>query len=207
MPHLLGMLQSVSLARGRPVSTQVSAEDSRNSQASLAQSLLSHCSFLWVLGHTRFCLCPPRVSVSPVLWKFCNQVPLVFKVKFPWGSRSLWRISRLVNLLWDLELLQQCENFFVIIVLQFVGCLLCSSIVELMATSSKRTYATHHISQVCCSESLCHCGRSLLTCASTGDTQTLKQGLAQSLVGSLLLSLGPSVHKVLFAPSKYLQQL
>ena len=39
MPHLLGLLQSVSLARGRPVSTQVSAEDSRNSQASLAQSL------------------------------------------------------------------------------------------------------------------------------------------------------------------------
>ena len=154
------------------MSTQVSAEDSRNSQASLAQSLLSHCSFLWVLGHTRLCLCPPRVSVSPVLWKFCNQVPLVFKVKFPWGSWSLCRISRLVNLLWDLELLQQCENFFVIIVLQFVGCLLCSSIVELMATSSKRTYATHHISQVCCSESLCRCGRSLLTCASTGDTQT-----------------------------------
>ena len=153
-----------------------------HSQASLAQSLLGHCSFLWVLVHTRFCLCPPRVSVSPVLWKFCNQVPLVFKVKFPWDPQSLCWIPRLVNLLWDPELLQQCENFFVIIVLQFVGCLLCSSIVELMATSSKRTYATHHICQICCSESLCPCGRSLLTCASTGDTQTLKPGLAQSLV-------------------------
>ena len=42
--------------------------------------------FSWVLVHTRFCLCPPRVSVSPVLWKFCNQIPLVFKVKFPGGD-------------------------------------------------------------------------------------------------------------------------
>ena len=59
-------------------------------------------------------------SVSPVLWKFCNEIPLVFKVKFPGGSQSLCQISRLGNLLQALELLKQCENFFVIIVLQFV---------------------------------------------------------------------------------------
>ena len=34
-----------------------------------------------------------------------------------------------LSLLWALELLQQCENFFGIIVLQFVGCLLSSSMV------------------------------------------------------------------------------
>ena len=110
-----------------PVSTQVSAEDSRNSQASLAQSLLSHCSFLWVLGHTRLCLCPPRVSVSPVLWKFYNWIPLAFK--FHGCSQSICQTASFGNLFWALELLQQCENFFGIIVLQFVGCLLSSSMV------------------------------------------------------------------------------
>ena len=46
-----------------------------------------------------------------------------------------------------LELSQQCENFFDITVLQFVGCLL-SDEMELMATSSNRTYATHCASQI-----------------------------------------------------------
>ena len=41
--------------------------------------------FLWVLVHTRFCLCPPRLEslFSPVLWKSCNQIPVAFKVRFP----------------------------------------------------------------------------------------------------------------------------
>ena len=82
----------------------------------------------------------------PILWKFCNQIPLAFKVKFPGGSQSLCLIPRLGNLLWALELSQQCENFFGIIDLQFVGYLLGSSIVQLVATSSKRTYTTCHIS-------------------------------------------------------------
>ena len=52
-------------------------------------------------------------------------------------SVSLWLLSpfarfpeipRLGNLLWALELLQQCKNFFGIIVLQFVGCLLSGSV-------------------------------------------------------------------------------
>ena len=59
-----------------------------------------------------------------------------------------------------------------------MGCLLGSS---LMATSSKRTYAIYRDSQVCCCQSLCPCGRPLLTYASTGDRHS-KAGLAQSLV-------------------------
>ena len=43
----------------------------------------------WVLARTRFCLCPPRVSVSPSPWKFCNQIPLTFKVRFPGFLRPL----------------------------------------------------------------------------------------------------------------------
>ena len=40
---------------------------------------------IWVLVHTRFCLCPPRMEslFQPVLGKSCNQIPLTFKVRFP----------------------------------------------------------------------------------------------------------------------------
>ena len=76
-------------------------------------------------------VCVLQESVSPVLWKFCNQIPLAFKVKLPGGSQYLCQIPRLGNLLWALELSQQCKNFFGIIVLQFVGCLLGDSMLGL----------------------------------------------------------------------------
>ena len=60
-----------------------------------------------------------------------------------------------------LGFLQQCMYFFGIIVPQFVSCLLGSCIVELMVTSSKSTYATCCVSQICYSLSPCardvHC--------------------------------------------------
>ena len=67
-------------------------------------------SLLW--GHCSFLLGPsvhkvlfvPSKSVSPVLCKFCNQIPLASKDKFPGGSQSLCQIPRLGNLLWVLEL-------------------------------------------------------------------------------------------------------
>ena len=96
--------------------------------------------------------------------------------------------------------LQHCENFSGIIVLQFVGCLLSCSMVELMATFSKRVYAIRRGSQVCCSQSPCPCSRPQLIRASTGDTQTLKCRSGSSFVGPL----GPGVHKVLFESSERL---
>ena len=78
--------------------------------------------------------------------------------------------------------------------------LLGSSIVGLMATSSKRAYATHCVSQICCSQSACPQGRPLLTHDSTGDTQTLKGRSVSVSVGSL----GPGAHQVLFEPSEHL---
>ena len=45
-----------------------------------------------------------------------------------------------------------------------------SAMVGLMATSSKRAYAIPR--SVCCTQSPCPCGRPLLTCSSTADTQT-----------------------------------
>ena len=73
--------------------------------------------------HARFCLCPPRLKyLFPlVLWKSCNQIPLAFKVRFPGDSQSFCQIPRLGSLTWGWEPSQQWENFFGIIVLQFVG--------------------------------------------------------------------------------------
>ena len=138
--------------------THTSARGFWTLTGSLAQSLVG--SLLLSLGSR---------CASPQSCGRCNQILLAFKVKFPGGSQFLCRIPRLGNLLWALELSQQCENFSGIIVLQFVGCLLGHSKVGLM--SSKRTQATHHTSQVCGSQSPRPCGRPLLTCASTGDTQ------------------------------------
>ena len=86
-----------------------------------------------------------------------------------------------------LELLQQCEKFFGITVLLFVGYPLSGSMVGL----------TRHPSQVCCSQSPCPRSRPLLIHASTGDKHS-KADLAQSLVGSL----GPGANNVLFEPSE-----
>ena len=71
-----------------------------------------------------------------------------------------------------------------------------------MATSSKRAYATLFVTQVCYSQSPWPCGRLLLTCASTGVTETLK-GRSGSVS---VWPLGPGAHKVLFAPSWHLLQ-
>ena len=92
-----------------------------HSQASLDQSLLGSQLLSPGSWYTQDFVCFLQESVSPVLWKFCNQIPLDFKIKFPGRSQSLCWIPMLGNLLWALELLQQCENFFGIIVLQFLG--------------------------------------------------------------------------------------
>ena len=57
--------------------------------------LWGHCSFLLGPDVYKVLLCPRRVSWSPVLWKFCNEILLTFKVRFPWDSQSLHQIPRL----------------------------------------------------------------------------------------------------------------
>ena len=133
-------------------------------------------SLLFSLGSlcTQDFVCALKESVSPVMWNFFNQIPLAFKVKFSGGSQSLCEIPRLGSQLCALKALQHFDNFFGKIVLQFVGCLLGGSMVGLMATSSKRTDATCHTSQVCCTQSPCLCIRPLLTGASSGVTQAVR---------------------------------
>ena len=173
----------------KPLSTHASPRDSRTfTGKSDSVSCEVTASFSWVLVHTGFC-CDLWESVSPVLWNFCIQIPCKFSVPR--------QISRLGNLLWALEFLQQCENISDIIVFQFVGRLLGCFLVGLMVTFSKRTYAARCAFQVCCNQSPCPHGRPLLTCASA---ETQRQVWLRLLWRSLLISLGPGAHKVLLRP-------
>ena len=69
------------------------------SQAKLTQSILG----TLLLSPGSWCtdgfVCALQEFVSPVLWKFCNQIPLASNVKVPGSSQSLCWIPRLGNLL------------------------------------------------------------------------------------------------------------
>ena len=122
---------------GRPLSTHTSARDSQTlTGKSGSVSCVVTATFSWVLKHTRYFFPPPRISVSPVVWKLCNQIPLTFTVRFPEDSQPFCWILRLESLWWGLELLQQWENLFGIIILQFVAYPPSGSIVWLTVTSS-----------------------------------------------------------------------
>ena len=73
-------------------------------QASLGQSFVG--SLLLTPGswYTQGFVCALQESISPVLRKFCSQIPLTSKVKLPRGSQSLCQIPRLRSPLWVLEL-------------------------------------------------------------------------------------------------------
>ena len=79
-------------------------ETPRHSQASLTQSLVGTLLLSPGSPCTQSLVCALQKSVSPVMWKFCNQIPLASRVKFPGAFQSLCWIPRLGNLLWVLEL-------------------------------------------------------------------------------------------------------
>ena len=90
----------------RPLQTRASARDSwtLTGKASLGQSLVESLPLSPGFWCTQGFVCALQKSVSPVLCKFYNQIPLPSKVKFPGSSQSLCQIHRLGNLLWVLEL-------------------------------------------------------------------------------------------------------
>ena len=107
-------------------------------------------------------------------WIFIGRTDARVEAPILWSPDAKNQFTRKHPTWGALEILHQCENFFGVIVLQFLGHLPSSSMVGLMATSSKRTYTTHLTSQVCCSQIPCPHSRPLLTSASAGETQTLK---------------------------------
>ena len=167
------MATSFKRSHSRPPPTHTSARDSWTPTASLAQSLVG--SLLLSPGSScaQGFVCALQEFASPVLWKFCNQIPVAFK--FPGGSQSLCRIHRLGNLLRSLELWQQRKNIFGIIVLQVVGRLPSGSVVGLMATSSKRTDVLSYTTHICCSQSPCPCGRLAGLCFHRTHSNTQRQ--------------------------------
>ena len=60
--------------------------------------LWCHYSFLLGSEHISF-FCALKESASPVLWNFCNKIPLAFKVKFPVGFSPFdgWEIFSVVK--------------------------------------------------------------------------------------------------------------
>ena len=84
--NLPGLLQSVSLTQVRPLWTQASTRDYQHSQASLSQSLVGSLLLFPVSWCSQDFICVLQESVSPVLWKFCNQILLTLKVRFPGGG-------------------------------------------------------------------------------------------------------------------------
>ena len=85
-------------------------------------SCVATAPLLWVLVHTRFCLCLPSLEslLLSVLCKAYNQILLALKARFHGDFQSLCWIPRLGNLMWGSEPSQQCENFFGITGLQSV---------------------------------------------------------------------------------------
>ena len=126
-----------------------------------------------------------------------------FKIKFPGSSQFLWQIPRLGNLLWAPKLLQQWDNFFYIIVLQFVGHQLGDSMVGLIQTSFKMIYATGSTPR---SVEIRVPVPMAGYCWSMPPQETLRYLRGRS--GSVSVwSLGTGMHKVLLDPSEHLWQL
>ena len=105
MPACLGLQDYCSQYPLTLWQATVNPHSARDSQTHTGKSgclLWGHCSFLLGPGAHKVFLCPPKIF-------------------FLEGAQSFCWISRLGNLLWALELLQKCEDFFGRIVLQFVG--------------------------------------------------------------------------------------
>ena len=66
--------------------------------------LWDHCSFLSGPGVHKVLFMPSKSLFPQSCVKFCNQITLSSKVKFPGGSQFLCQTPRLGNMLWVLEL-------------------------------------------------------------------------------------------------------
>ena len=130
-----------------------------HSQESLAQSLVGSLFLSPPSWGAQGFVCALQESVSQLLWKFCHPMeglqsnPSGLQSQIPWGfSVPLLDYQVRKSVVGPRIFVTELELLW-LIVLQFVGCMLSSSKVGLMATSSQRAYIKHHASQVCCSKS------------------------------------------------------
>ena len=101
-PHTVA-LSAPEPTAGHGRSTHFSG-DSWILKVSLGQSLLGSLLFFSGSWCTQGFVCALQESVSWVLCKFHNQIPLSSKFELPGGSQSLCQIPRFGNLLWVLKL-------------------------------------------------------------------------------------------------------
>ena len=86
MLHPPGLLQSVPLTPWQATVDSCLCWRLPNTHRQAWLSLLwGHCSFLLGPGEHKVLSVPSKSLCFPVLWKFCNQIPLTFKVRFPGG--------------------------------------------------------------------------------------------------------------------------
>ena len=160
------------------------------------------CNFSFLLGPgTQQVLLVPFKSVSPVLWKFCNEIPLAFKVKFSGGSHSLCQ-----NPGW--EICCAPRTFAPVRELLWYSCS------PVCGLSAQQLYSG--VNGNLLQEDLCYtpCPPVLLQlfprqvtvdlCFHMRHSYTQRRVWLWLLWRSLLNFLGPGAHKILFAPSKYL---
>ena len=86
MLHPPGLLQSVPLTPWQATVDPRLCQRLPNTHRQAWLSLLwGHCSFLLGPGEHKVLSVPSKSLCFLVLWKFCNQIPLTFKVRFPGG--------------------------------------------------------------------------------------------------------------------------
>ena len=139
-----------------PLTLQQAAASAGDSWMLTGKSVSVSCGvtapFSWVLVHTRFCLCSPE-TVSPVLWRFCNQIPLASKVIFPGGSQSLCQVGKYVV---------GPRTFITMRELLWCNCSVVCGLSALWPYGgTKGDFPQEEASQICCSQSPCpragHC--------------------------------------------------
>ena len=166
-----------------------------HSQASLGQSFVGSL----LLSPGSWCAksfsCALHDSASLVLCKFCNQIPLASKVKFPGGFAVP---------LPDPQVAKSVVGPRSFLTVRKFPWYNCSSVCGLFAqwlyggVNGNLLLEDLCHTQVCCTQSPCPCCRPLLTRTSARDTETLKARSGSVFVGS------PVANKVLFEPSKHL---
>ena len=170
-----------------------SPETPGHSQESLGQSLVGSLLLSSGFWCTQGFVCTLQESVSPVLWKLCNQIPLSSKVKFS----GVFSVP-----LPDPQFGNSAVGLRTFLTVQEFLWYNCSAV---CGTSARQLYGgvngdflqeglRHRLCDPgSCTQNPCPCSRPLLTCTSTGESNT---GLAQSLWGSL----GPGAHRFCLSP-------
>ena len=118
--------------------------------------------------------------------------------RLPDTHRQVW-----VSLLWGPLLLSSgswCTQGFVSALQESVSPVLCKFWRLYCGVNCDHLQKGLCLTQVCCTQSPCPCGRSLLIHTSTGDTQTLNGRSGSGSVGF------PSVQKIWFEPSEHPRQ-